>query len=75
MAGHLSVAAVKALVFAFFAVALFAASSTAQDFDAAAAPAPAPALDHGAAAHSAMASGAMIICLPLFLSVLALFKH
>ena len=71
---HLSGAVIKALVFAFAMVALFAASSTARDFEAAA-PAPAPALDKGAAAHSVMASGAMIVCLPIFLSVLAIFKH
>ncbi|CAB4268062.1 unnamed protein product [Prunus armeniaca] len=67
-----SVMKMKALVFAFAVVAFFAAVSSAQDFDAA--PTPAPAQDKGAA-HSVVASGAMILCLPFFMSMVALLNH
>ncbi|BFG20171.1 hypothetical protein CerSpe_064450 [Prunus speciosa] len=67
-----SVMKMKALVFAFAVVAFFAAVSSAQDFDAA--PAPAPAQDKGAA-HSVVASRAMILCLPFFVSMVALLNH
>lgn len=67
-----SVMKMKVLVFAFAVVAFFATVSSAQDFDAA--PAPAPAQDKGAA-HSVVASGAMILCLPFFMSMVALLNH
>ncbi|CAB4298393.1 unnamed protein product [Prunus armeniaca] len=67
-----SVMKMKALVFAFEMVAFFAAMSSAQDFDSA--PAPAPAQDKGAA-HSVVASGAVILCLPFSVSMFALLNH
>ncbi|ONI20359.1 hypothetical protein PRUPE_2G011300 [Prunus persica] len=71
---HLSsiVMKMKVLVFAFAVVAFFAAVSSTQDFDAA--PAPAPAQDKGAA-HSVVASRAMILCLPFFMSMVALLNN